>query len=147
MKTTEQMVQIRTLKSLIANLVETHKTTKAVARMSSNADGFSYSKTADAQIDFRAERMNLFIMYTAYYILRHGVENIDEYVNALKAQLKPEKQIRDKENCYTMEFFGFKETREVGRGWKVSHGNLNDAVKACISCLNQYIEKNGETVE
>lgn len=147
MKTTEQMVQIRTLKSLIANLVETHKTTKAVARMSSNADGFSYSKTADAQIDFRAERMNLFIMYTAYYILRHGVENIDEYVNALKAQLKPEKQIRDKEKCFTMEFFGFKETRDLGPGWKVSHGTLNDAVKACISCLNQYIEKNGETVE
>ena len=147
MKTTEQMVQIRTLKSLIANLVETHKTTKAVARMSSNADGFSYSKTADAQNDFRYERIQLFIMYTAYYILRHGVDDIDEYVNALKPQLKTEKQIRDKEQCYTMAFFGFKETRDLVPAWKVSRGNLNDSVKACISCLNQYIKKNGETDE
>ena len=144
MKTQEQMVQIRTLKSLITKMVESHKATKVVARMSSNAEGFILYKTAHAQNDFCYERIQLFISYIAYYILRHGVENIDEYVNALKAQLKPEKKIRDKENCYTMEFFGFKETREIGPGWKVSHGSLNDAVKACISCLNQYIEKNGE---
>lgn len=128
MKTEKEINQVKTLKSLIAEMVAAHKTTKSIARKSSKSEDYSSSAVARAQMDQRAESDKLFIAYAAYYVLRHGVEDIDTYAEALKSQLRAENHNRS----YPTTFFGAKFT------WSE---NIQTAIKRCIECLNWYLEE------
>ena len=127
MKTTEEMVQIRTLKTLIAEMVAAHKTTKS-----------TYGKGST----YLDERRQLFVAYTAYYILRHYLDNPDEYIDSVVANLREENRNRN----YRLEFFGYTAPKP-GRYYSSYYGNLHDAVNACIECLNKYIENHKDEVD
>jgi len=91
MKSIEKINQVQTLKSLIAKKVDNHKATKKIARMSSLDKDFNEYNTSRAQWTFTSERCELFIMYTAYYILRHDLDDaaakayIENVHNTLRA--------------------------------------------------------------
>ena len=140
MKTTEQINQIKNMKGLIAKLVEEHKATKKVARMSSNDPEFSYSKTGSAQCKDVLERQHLHVIYTAYYILRHYFENeaaIDAYIDDVFAHLRKEKQ-----NCsYSLKFFGYDSTNLEGKSKCDSYGEFKEAVKGCLKCIEIYTKE------
>lgn len=103
MKSIEKFNQVQTLKSLIAKKVDNHKATKKIARMSSLNKDFNEYTTSCAQGNFMSERCELFIMYTAYYILRHYLDDAatKEYFEQVYNQLKPKKR-------YTREYFEYK---------------------------------------
>lgn len=126
MKTTEQINQIKTLKRLIADMVAAHKATK-------QEQGRSYV--------YLNERKSLFVAYTAYYMLRHGIEDVDAYIKEANSKLKEDKQNR----IYPYEFFGI-ELDKLPR-WNRS-GELKNAVNYCIQCLDKFIAneaKNADT--
>lgn len=127
MKTTEQINQIKTLKSLIADMVAEHKATK-------QNEGWSSS--------YRQQRLPLFVAYTAYYMLRHGIENQDEYIDSVLENMRPE----NRDRTYYLCFFGF-DSHVNRHGWNSCYGNLKEAVNACIECLNKYIEANKDGKE
>ena len=127
MKTTEQIVQIRTLKNLIAELVAAHKSTKSKY---GRCDSYLF------------ERKQLFVTYTAYYILRHSVEDTNKYIADLVSHLKQDKQNR----TYRFEFFGF-DAPIPARWGKIYFGDLKEAVNACIECLNKYIESHKDAID
>ena len=127
MKTTEELVQIRTLKSLIAEMVAAHKSTKSIERGSAT---------------YREERAQLFVAYTAYYILRHYLDNPDEFIANTVANLREENRNR----TYYLSFFGFKAPKQ-GRYGASYYGDLKEAVDACIECLNKYIESHKDEVD
>ena len=127
MKTTEEMVQIRTLKTLIAEMVAAHKSTKSIERGS-----FKY----------REERKQLFVAYTAYYILRHYLDNPDEFIANTVSKLREENRNR----TYNFAFFGY-EVRKPGKYYPSSYGDFKDAVDACVECLNKYIESHKDEVD
>jgi hypothetical protein len=127
MKTTEQIVQIRTLKNLIAELVAAHKSTKSKY---GRCDSYLF------------ERKQLFVAYTAYYILRHSVEDTESYIAELVSKLKQEKQNRN----YRFEFFGFNAPIPQ-KYYNRYYGDLKEAVNACIECLNKYIESHKDEVD
>lgn len=132
MKTTEQLVQIRTLKSLIAEMVAAHKSTKSTEGRSGK---------------YINERDQLFVAYTAYYILRREV-NADEYIQTVINQLRPENKNRAINGCWSTEFFGQK--KKGGNGWD-QYADFSNAVKECLQRLDEYIlaqvikvEENGD---
>lgn len=127
MKTTEEMVQIRTLKTLIAEMVAAHKSTKSTERGSSK---------------YREERAQLFVAYTTYYILRHYLDNPDEFIANAVANLREENRKR----TYYLGFFGFKAPKACRYGASY-YGDLKEAVDACIECLNKYIESHKDEVD
>lgn len=127
MKTTEELVQIRTLKTLIAEMVAAHKSTKSTSRGSSK---------------YREERKQLFVAYTAYYILRHYIDNVDEYYESVIKNLKEENRNRS----YYLSFFGYKAPMQ-GRYCASYYGDLKQAVNALIECLNKYIESHKDEVD
>lgn len=127
MKTTEEMVQIRTLKTLIAEMVAAHKSTK-----STYGKGSTYSD----------ERRQLFVAYTAYYILRHYLDNPDEFIANTVANLREENRNR----TYRFEFFGYTAPKP-GRYCASYYGDLKEAVNACVECLNKYIESHKDEVD
>lgn len=127
MKTTEEMVQIRTLKTLIAEMVAAHKSTKSIKRGSAT---------------YREERAQLFVAYTAYYILRHYLDNTDEFIANTVANLREENRNR----TYYLSFFGSKVPKQ-GRYITSYYGDLKEAVDACIKCLNKYIESHKDEVD
>jgi len=127
MKTTEEMVQIRTLKTLIAEMVAAHKSTK-----STYGKGSTYSE----------ERRQLFVVYTAYYILRHYLDNPDEFIANTVANLREENRNRN----YRFEFFGYTAPKQV-RYFSSYYGDLKEAVNACIECLNKYIKNHKDEVD
>ena len=123
MKTTEQINQIKTLKRWIADMVAAHKATK-------QEQGRSYV--------YLRERKSLFVAYTAYYMLRHGIEDIDAYIEEVNNKLKEDKRNRE----YPYQFFGIElDTLPKWNRW----GELKPAVQHCIECLDKFIaneEKN-----
>ena len=127
MKTTEELVQIRTLKSLIAEMVAAHKSTKSTSRGSSQ---------------YREERKQLFVAYTTYYILRHYLDNTEEYIDSVIANLREE----NKNRYYHLSFFGFPSPKP-GRYLSTFDGDLKDAVEACVKYLNKYIENHKDEVD
>ena len=127
MKTTEEMVQIRTLKSLIAEMVAAHKSTKS-----------TYGKSST----YSDERRQLFVAYTAYYILRHYLDNPDEFIANTVANLREENRNR----TYRFEFFGYTAPKP-GRYFTNYYGDLKEAVNACVECLNKYIENHKDEVD
>lgn len=127
MKTTEEMVQIRTLKTLIAEMVAAHKSTKSIKRGSAT---------------YREERAQLFVAYTAYYILRHYLDNPNEFIANAVTNLREENRNR----TYYLSFFGSKAPKQ-GRYIESYYGNLKEAVDACIECLNKYIESHKDEVD
>ena len=127
MKTTEELVQIRTLKTLIAEMVAAHKSTKSTSRGSSK---------------YREERKQLFVAYTAYYILRHYIDNVDKYYKSVIKNLKEENRNR----YYYLSFFGYKATMQC-RYCASYYGDLKQAVNALIECLNKYIESHKDEVD
>jgi hypothetical protein len=94
MKSIEKFNQVKTLKSLIAKKVDNHKATKKIARMSSLSKDFNEYNTSRAQWTFMSERCELFVMYTAYYILRHDLDDAatKDYFEQVYNQLRPEKR-------------------------------------------------------
>lgn len=127
MKTTEEMVQIRTLKTLIAEMVAAHKSTKSIERGSAT---------------YREERAQLFVAYTAYYILRHYLDNPDEFIANTVANLREENRKR----TYRFEFFGYTAPKP-GRYFTNYYGDLKEAVSACVECLNKYIANHKDEVD
>lgn len=122
MKTTEQINQIKTLKRLIAEMVAEHKATKL--------NEGRYGK-------FRDEREHLFIAYTAYYMLRHGIEDFDAYIESVMNKLKPEKQNKS----YPYQFFGIElESLPRWNRW----GSVKEAITHCVECLDKFIAKEQE---
>ena len=122
MKTTEQINQIKTLKRLIADMVAAHKATK-------QEQGRSYV--------YLNERNSLFVAYTAYYMLRHGIEDVNAYIEEANNKLKEDKRNRE----YPFEFFGI-ELDNLSRWYRI--GSLKDAVDYCIKCLDKFIAKEAE---
>lgn len=127
MKTTEQIVQIRTLKNLIAELVAAHRSTKS-----------QFGRNEK----YLEERQKLFVIYTAYYMLRHSIEDTESYIADIVSKLKQEKQNRS----YYFKFFGF-DAPVQARWGRIYYGDLKEAVNACIECLNKYIESHKDEVD
>lgn len=132
MKTTEQLVQIRTLKSLIAEMVAAHKSTKSTQGRSGK---------------YLSERDQLFVAYTAYHILRKEV-NADEYIQTVIDQLRPENKSRAINGCWSIKFFGQKKANVSD--WN-QYADFAGAVKECLQRLDEYIlaqatkaEENGD---
>ena len=145
MNTTERNNQIKTLKSLIAQAVETHKSTKKLARMSSNAENYSYRESSSAQWTYQNESENLFVAYTAYYMLRHGIEGEEEvnaYIESVLSKLRPENRERYSWACGTT--IVKLENRKHG---DYSRSTLKGAVECLIDGLNEYITKSEEKNE
>lgn len=143
MKTTEQINQIKNMKSLIAEMVAEHKSTKSVARMSSKDEKYSSWKTASAQGKSVAECESLLVVYTAYYVLRHYFEDkaaVDQYIASVYLHLRAEKQNKR----YPMSYFGVEPT--AMQGWHSTCG-FHQAVKCCIECIEKYTEQHQEKEE
>jgi len=140
MKTTEQINQITNMKSLLSKLVEEHKATKKVARMSSNNPEYSVSQTGSAQWKDVLERQHLCVIYTAYFILRHYFENeaaVDAYIDDVLAHLKKEKQ----QYSYSLKFFGYDSSKLDGNSRWSSYGSFKEAVKGCLRCIEIYAKE------
>ena len=138
MNTTERNNQIKTLKQLIANAVESHKSTKKLARMSSNDANYDGYKTSYAQSDALSESANLFVAYTAYYMLRHGIEgeeNVKAYINDVLSHLRTEK--RNRHDIPTG--FSVIPLKHYERHWC---SDLHDAVEIFIEHLDSYVAGN-----
>ena len=143
MKTTEQINQIKTLKAYIAELVDAHKSTKKIARMSSNAEGFSYSATGRAQWKYSDESEELFVLYTVYYILRHNVENIEEYAENLFRTLKPWKQ----EKHFGFVTFGMSNSVLSYPSYQSTGKTFADTLKITIQFLDKYVDSKEQSNE
>ena len=137
MKTIEQINKIKTLKSLIAEVVNAHKSTKKVARQSSNDESFDSCKTANAQVQFAYERVHLYVLYTYYYALRHEIIDFAEYAKEELKKLTPVKA--EKEFPLVDYFPGIEKT--LGQTW---YGSLEAALLAVDKQLNQFIEMHKE---
>lgn len=138
MNTTEKNNRIKTLKCLIANAVEAHKSTKKIARMSPKAEDFDSRESGAAQYTYRNESDNLFVAYTVYYMLRHGIEgeeNVKAYINDVLSHLRPEK--RNRHDIPTG--FSIIPLKNCKHRW---YSNLHDAVKTFIEHLDSYVEGN-----
>ena len=142
MNTTERNNQIKTLKQLIAKAVESHKSTKKLARMSSNDANYNGYKTSYAQSDALSESANLFVAYTAYYMLRHGIEgeeNVKSYIDSVIEKLRPENKTK---------YWPCGRTVIPLTKYHDGYGNsLHEAVAHFISNLNDYIILNGDGKE
>lgn len=141
MKTTEQINQIKVLKAFIAELVTKHKETKQATRVSGNDPKI---KEVLAPYDgyrpiakFMHERQRLFVLYQAYYVLRHEVVDIDAYAKEVESHLKSHKQ----NQSWPFEKFGIK--IEGIRDWN-NYDNLANAIKLTIQHLEKYVGSKSE---
>ena len=142
MKTTEQINQIKTLKSFIAETVKSHKETKKIARMSSKSADYNVWHTASAQSSCLEQAAHLFVLYTAYYILRHNVDP-EEYCNSVFRILKEEKKLR----YYQPEKFGVTEI-SCPTCWHMTHEkHFYEVVNTTIKCLEKYVESKSNPKE
>ena len=92
MKTTEQINRIKTLKRLIAQMVSEHKSTKVIARMSSNDPKYNYWNTCKAYGTYQEERQRLFVAYTLLHMLRHDITDVKSYAATVLETLTELKQ-------------------------------------------------------
>lgn len=142
MKTTEQINQIVTLKSFIAEVVKSHKETKKIARMSSNAEGYSVWQTASAQSKYPQESQRLFVLYTAYYVLRHSIENVEEYTAKVFNELREEKRT----NWFEAETFGIKNYSRC-RYTDSKEKGFYEVIRVTIENLAKYVESKEQPTE
>jgi len=132
MKTTEQINRIKTLKRLIAEMVDGHKSTKEIARMSSNDAKYNSWNASCAQASYTNERQRLFVAYTLIYMLRHDIENVEEYAEEVLGQLTTTK--RDEYGYRQWPVWILPEKGVYG-----TKKTLKDSLESCLSRLDTYI--------
>jgi hypothetical protein len=132
MKTTQQINRIKTLKRLIAETVNGHKSTKKIARMSSTNSEYNAWNTSRAQAFYTNERQCLFVAYALIHMLRHDIENVEQYAEEVLGQLTTTK--RDE--------YGYRQWPAWILPEKGVYGTkktLKDSLESCLSRLDTYI--------
>ena len=132
MKTTQQINRIKTLKRLIAEMVDGHKSTKEIARMSSNDAKYNSWSTSCAQASYTNERQRLFVAYTLIHMLRHNIEDVEEYAEKVLGQLTTTK--RDEYGYRQWPVWILPE-----KGVYDTKMTLKDSLRSCLSRLDTYI--------
>lgn len=132
MKTTQQINRIKTLKRLIAEMVDGHKSTKEIARMSSNDAKYNSWNTSYAQASYTNERQRLFVAYTLIHMLRHDIENVEEYAEEALSKLTTTKKTEYEYRRWPV--WIIPEKGEYG-----SKASLKDSLESCLTRLDSYI--------